>query len=244
VDCRVCAGWIMPVPYYGFSQDKAQRIWFSGQDYVGCIEGDTVRRRALPFPIQDIHADSSGGIWCMSDQTGVYHFPNEAAVFSEEPILKIATDTRHGFIPLCITEDREGRLIIGAQNGIHRFTDDTLRKLRDKPNIFMVHQDRTGVFWIALWRYAGLVRLEGDPAHIYTTEHRLPADYIRWITEDRAGRLWVATIGGGVCHIAASDVERRSTAPQFIPLEFNKELRNVWISRITEDGRVECGFPP
>ncbi len=62
-------------------------------------------------------------------------------------------------------------------------------------DVIDVDQDRLGFIWMTVFS-SGLVRYDGHTAEVYTTADGLRDLSVRTVTEDRLGRLWVASDGG------------------------------------------------
>ena len=59
-------------------------------------------------------------------------------------------------------------------------------------------QDRDGFFWIGLQQ--GLAKWDGRTARVFTPlNSQLPDPTITGLMEDEAGRIWIATVGSGLC---------------------------------------------
>lgn len=178
----------------------------------------------LPRPI--IHPkfachDSSGNLWVIcesglcrlsTDKERAERIPQEEA----SEVKCMFTDRSHR-IWVCTKEDRTVRLfsqtdghLIGylsaggtLQPGYTRFT----------ASIYSIHQSPDGTIWLGS-KPDGIFRLnETSPGH-FTVQHitQLPDPNVYSITTDSYGRLWVATLGGGVCYSEDSG----SPTPSFI----------------------------
>ena len=66
-----------------------------------------------------------------------------------------------------------------------------------------MYQDRKGYLWLATWE--GLSRFDGYRFINYGLRDGLGDPIINAITEDRQGRLWIATNGGGVARLIDGD---------------------------------------
>jgi signal transduction histidine kinase/sugar lactone lactonase YvrE len=69
-------------------------------------------------------------------------------------------------------------------------------------------QDRGGQLWGSLLRAQGLLRWQGATHRVLTTTDGLPGGPTSGLFVDQAGRLWVATGGGGVAVIDRPEAER------------------------------------
>lgn len=72
------------------------------------------------------------------------------------------------------------------------------------------YQDRYNYLWISTAE--GVSRFDGYRFITYDRRHGLGSQVINFVTEDRLGRLWVATNGAGVARLLDEDREKISTS--------------------------------
>lgn len=168
-------------------------------------EGGVARRidqrwqmHALPEVgfVRAISVRRAGGYWLGSER-GLFIMTVQDGVPSAKPA---------GFGPRGpiwhLRDDGDGQLWISAESGFH--LADASGKVRHLDREFglpprtgwMVHRDGAGVYWLG--GRNGLIRFDGTQHRRYGPEHGLALATVRWITEDAAGSLWLATPGGGV----------------------------------------------
>ncbi len=115
-----------------------------------------------------------------------------------------------------LIQTRDGALWLGVYNGLVRFdprTETFVQYRADPANpralshdfVWSLYEGADGTLWVGT--HAGLNRLEwlcGQPAAcepsctVFTTENGLPDDSIVAILGDETGKLWLATMGGGL----------------------------------------------
>lgn len=184
-------------------------------------EGGVARRidqrwqlHALPDVgfVRAIAVRSAGGYWIGSER-GLFIMTVQDGVPTARPA---------GYGPRGpiwhLRDDGDGQLWISAESGFH--LADAAGKVRQLDREFglpartawMVQRDRNGVYWLG--GRNGLIRYDGTRHQRFGTEHGLALGTVRWITEDIAGSLWIATPGGGVqrFHQATQRFETFSTA--------------------------------
>lgn len=87
--------------------------------------------------------------------------------------------------------------------------------------VYCMIQSADGTLWLGT-KPDGLFRLRETAPGIFQTTHldQLPHSDVYHILEDRYGRLWVATLGGGVCYTD----QPQATQPRFsIPRQYPQE---------------------
>jgi two-component system sensor histidine kinase ChiS len=121
-------------------------------------------------------------------------------------------------VVLCMLQDSQGFMWFGTQDGLNRYDGYDFVVYKHDPEdphslsdgfVRSIYEDRSGALWIGT-NTGGLDRLdrEGAPgagAEQFThyqndpdDPHSLSNDNVQSIYEDRAGVLWVGTLGGGL----------------------------------------------
>jgi signal transduction histidine kinase len=97
-----------------------------------------------------------------------------------------------------------------------------------------------GALWIAT-SGGGLLRYAGGRFERFAAEQGAPADYLRWLHVDDAGRMWIASNLSGLVRVDAPDAER----PTFVRYTMADGLAsdNVWCVTTDAYGRVYAGLP-
>ena len=111
----------------------------------------------------------------------------------------------------CLTQDKEGYLWFGTNNGLYRFDGYSVSEYRHDAhntnslshnNVNCIYADKGGVLWVGTW--GGMSRI--DPVNLSFTRYKhdprniktLSNNDVRAIAEDPNGNLWIGTFGGGV----------------------------------------------
>lgn len=103
--------------------------------------------------------------------------------------------------------------------------------------VYTIYQMQDGTLWLGT-KPGGLYRLREVSASEFRVEHvgGLPDDNIYNIVEDRYGRLWVATLGGGLCYTDKPyDAQPRFVVPKGYPKDMGQRVRFL---HLTRDGEV------
>lgn len=127
--------------------------------------------------VNDIYEDRQGFLWVTTLGDGVNRFDRETGVFTHfrhDP--SDSTTPSSNWIDT-IYEDRSGTLWMGTANGINRFDPATETFTR------FLHNPEA----------------PGNPRIDIQESDTYPENNVHVIDEDRAGVLWLGTLGGGLC---------------------------------------------
>ena len=210
----------------GISQDRAGNIWiatqFGGLDRLDNKSGRiTVYRHRSGDP----HSLPGDNVWAtLEDHAGVMWVGlHEQGLGTFDPAS--GRFTRFTGVPFdasvnLLYEDRSGALLVGLEGrGMVEISPDRrrvrtygktlgdVRVLIDN-DVQAIVEDREGLLWVGGVR--GLTRLDrrtGAATYFTAVPGRrdaLGADFVTNLFEDRHGRIWVATKGGGVSSFDAA----------------------------------------
>lgn len=99
--------------------------------------------------------------------------------------------------------------------------------------VYCIYQSADGTLWLGA-KPQGLFRLRPTASGNYTIDHltNLPNTAVYHLTEDRWGRLWVATLGGGVFYTSQQNAEEPLfLVPRHYPLSDASRARYIFINR-------------
>ena len=88
--------------------------------------------------------------------------------------------------------------------------------------VYCMYQAKDGTLWLGS-KPEGIFRLKATSSGAFKIAHftDLPATDVYHIAEDRYGRLWIATLGGGICYTDHPNAEK----PHFsVPRQFPKDV--------------------
>jgi len=201
----------------GLWEDSVERVWVGtadGELLVVEVHGRPAVTpvRGLPrAPIRDVEGDGNGTLWVATDGEGLWSLAEELRDGHARDLRTFSVQEGLSYNQVReISFDREGNpwfAIFGG--GISSYMGGQFVTTRHSDNplvqgVWSVLEDHTGTMWFGT--DGGLVRFEpaipgGSRAssRIYSTENGLCHDVIRALHEDRRGRIWLASKGGGLC---------------------------------------------
>lgn len=140
-----------------------------------------------------------------------------------------------------LAEDKDGYLWIGTTGGLVSFDGSHFQPFHDKhgqklpdSNIFCLYVSRDGSVWAGT-EGGGVLRLKDGVMRIFNGASGLANGFVRSITEDEKGRIWVGTDNGlySIVGNVASRVDAPvSQAPQTIHSIFEDHERKLWVGGI------------
>ena len=154
----------------------------------------------------------------------------------------------------CLFADRQGRYWVATKGDgavrVYSAADDRLAGYlgadgqlhRDYTRfgaaVYCMYQSADGTLWLGS-KPDGLYRLRPMADGRFRIDHltaTLPGQNVYHVASDRQGRLWVATLGGGLCYTD----EPQADAPRFrVPRGYPKQVcQRVRYLQFTPDGRI------
>lgn len=220
-------------------EDRKGNTWISPSGN-GLAWFDRTNNRLIPFfdedkqkewtaenDVVDMFVDKQDNLWFCGKYTGLQKATSNQQQFHT---LDIKSNTESGRDVRGIFQDHEGRIWIGAKNGVISVFDHTFRflgnltyngRIRKESYDNIAHaycftEDRNGTIWIGT-KYKGLLKLTPKGVLNYNISHflsdgkpySLPCNDIFSIYLDRNNRLWLATFGGGISYISLNDPKHR-----------------------------------
>jgi len=141
-------------------------------------------------------------------------------VYGQSPSLQAFSHKKDGSLWLTDLESMQSQLVA--------------QKLPEGFDIFMAYADREGNYWFGTW-FNGLYRARRQAVTAYTQAQGLMAREVYPILEDRAGAIWVGSIGDGLFHFQ-NGVFSQLPAP-FSPESYSTSLYEDRAGRIWANGR-------
>ena len=204
----------------GITEDCYGRLWlaitYGGFYSYDPQSGTSQHFLRDPARHQDIYANNTwkimtsrnGSIWLVGGTAtpGINKF--DPCPFSGAS--SIFSNSLSGQEVTAITQAKNDQIWIGTNKGnLYRYHSDNrpqLTKLKwNSSNIKTLHHDQKGKLWVGCWSEpCGLKRFHPETGKVKTFSHdpadpnSLSNDLIMDILEDKEGKLWIATWGGGL----------------------------------------------
>jgi signal transduction histidine kinase/ligand-binding sensor domain-containing protein/CheY-like chemotaxis protein/AraC-like DNA-binding protein len=196
------------------TEDSQNRLWIStwggGLNLMNTATGTFISFKNNPsnpssIPsdfVQQVYQDKTGVLWVGTYFGGLTRFDPSTGKFSRIIAGADGKTRLQGNNIVAINQDIEGNLWIGTDDGglncfrnrmqtfVHYFD-----KENKKPDIRVIFTDHSGNLWVGqsgLYLY----NKQKDTFSLFTTEAGLGHDFIKGITEDNEGNLWVSTSNG------------------------------------------------
>ena len=159
--------------------------------------------------ISALAADGQGGMWIATDQ-GLDHWPARGKRF---------VHFRHDTDPHSLMDnkvrsllvDKTGRLWVGGSSGLQRLSQDgkNFETVVTGRNVLSLFQAQDGKLWLGT-REHGAAWLDASPGGAPQQVHWLPLvqlsnPFIFGIAQVKTDQIWLATFGGGIIIVAASN---------------------------------------
>ncbi|HLC84049.1 MAG TPA: two-component regulator propeller domain-containing protein, partial [Bacteroidia bacterium] len=158
------------------------------------------------------HGLSSNSIYCgMNDREGNLWFGTDGSGMMKycfSPFSKLTEKNGlFGNMVLSILHDSKGNEWYGTEQGVTQIYSDKITGEK-KINYFLgknskylgeriwsTIEDSKGNIWFSTFEN-GIYKYDGNSLKNYTTKDGLASDYVRSLCEDKAGNIWIGTMGG------------------------------------------------
>ncbi|MET0645303.1 MAG: two-component regulator propeller domain-containing protein [Pyrinomonadaceae bacterium] len=199
--------------------------------------------------------DSAGAWWFLTEKR-LYRFDHAGSLESlggraPSAVYHTGAGFNHGAF-YRMFEDSRGRIWVSTRTGdparmglslwrretgdFQHFGDAEGFPAGRAPSAFS--EDRAGNIWVGFY-HGGAARYSNGRFTLWTESDGLPAGYVVDMRLDRSGRLWLATVGGGLIRVDDPAAER----PTFVRYTTAEGLSSNNVRAITEDeeGRIYAG---
>ena len=227
--------------------------WTDGQQIAWTLYGDghlTYREHSgqeVDYPLtQPFHTltfaapDNQGNLWAI-DYGNIYRFST-----NQQPTRRLAIEPKgevkclfadskgHYFVcnkgdrTVRVYDSRDDRLVgyLGADGHLHQgYTTFGAA-------VYCMYESADGTLWLGT-KPDGLFRLRPNGDKTYKIAHfsDIPHRDVYHLAEDRWGRLWVATLGGGISYTTAPQAENpHFTTPRHYPKAYGQRARYLFLT--------------
>ncbi len=194
-------------------QDREGRLWVStwggGLNLLDKTTGHFIRYQNNPKDsgsissnfVQKTFEDYEGNIWVATYYGGLNLFNPKKGIFTRvtDPSGKTSLSGKN---IVSILEDMDGHIWLGTDDGGLNCYDETARHFthyfnneEKMPDLRVLFSDSKNRIWVG---QKGLYLLDAAHNHfrIYTDKAGLSSEFIKGITEDGQGNLWISTSNG------------------------------------------------
>ena len=219
---------------------------FDGQGRLSYLDERSGQQADYPLDV-DFHTptfamtDNKGNLWVL-DYGSIYKMTTDVQRTRRLPIEPRAEVK-------CLFADSQGRYWVATRGDealrIYRRSDNSLlgylgadgqlhqQYTRFGAAVYCMYERKDGTIWLGA-KPQGLYRLQPTEGQSYKISHfiDLPHTDIYHITEDTFGRLWVATLGGGVYYTNDATADQpQFVRPRHYPDEGAQRVRYIHITR-------------
>ncbi|MBD1366095.1 response regulator [Mucilaginibacter sp. ZT4R22] len=196
------------------TEDKQNRLWIStwggGLNLMDPAAGTFTSFKNNPADpssissdyVQSVYQDKAGTLWVGTYFGGLNRFDPSTKKFSRVIADPAGKTKLQGNNIVALNEDADGNLWIGTDDGglnCYRRQSQIFEHYFDrenkKPDLRVIFTDHNGGLWIG---QSGLYKYDKqkNAFALFTTEAGLGHDFIKGLTEDDEGNLWVSTSNG------------------------------------------------
>ena len=185
--------------------------------------------------------DNQGNLWAI-DHGNIYRFST-----NQQPTRRLSIEPPSEV--RCLFADRKGHYFVCTKGDqavrVYDIDDDRLLGYlgadgrlhqgytRFGAAVYCMYESADGTLWLGT-KPDGLFRLQPAGDNAYKTAHftDLPHTDVYHIEEDRWGRLWVATLGGGIYYTTEPAAEKpHFVTPRHYPKEYGRRARYLFLTR-------------
>ncbi len=221
-------------------EDSNNLIWIATANGLNRYDGHNVKVYQHQSEANSINAnqtkvlleDHEGNIWVGTNGGGVSMYDYDIERFTHYQHDPDDPNTISNDEILAILEDKSHNIWIGTEDGLNRLNADRTQIDRYKTGtqgmsaraILSLHEDKYGRIWAGTWDGGiNILTPTDDPDEPYNIsilshdpeDSRTISNQNVWgITEDRSGRIWIATFGGGICYVDNDRCLQGKCAPQ------------------------------
>ena len=193
--------------------------------------------RALSFTL----VDNQGNLWVL-DNGCIYKFCTDI-----QRTHQLTIEPREEV--KCLFTDRQGRYWVATKGDqVVRIYDSSNDKLigylgsdghihqgytRFGASAYCIYQAKDGTLWLGC-KPEGIFRLRPTSTESFRIDHftNLPMTDVYHIAADRFGRLWIATLGGGICYTNNPHADKPIfTVPKQLPKDVAQRVRYIHLTK-------------
>jgi len=177
-----------------FSEDSAGIIWTTDPRRGFSKVGGPGNADPVPFGSGAVIVhDRYGTMWVGTQGQGLWRTRYSDTAAPGLELITVAEGLSSNVVR-SLFEDRDGNVWVGTESALHRFTRRKAKSLTDIGFTWATERGGDNQLWIAT--ADGLVEVAGPTRRRYGVQDGLPSGFVRALTTDIHGNLWLATDRG------------------------------------------------
>ena len=213
-------------------QDAKARLWIGTRQGLCRIKDGQVKTFTRVQGLADdsivkLFIDQGGMLWAATTGGLSRNIGERFEIISAEPAFR-------GTFVRSFSEDSQGRLFLGTENGLYFLNAGRPQKiaagsLLSDQSLMALHCDREDNLWLGT-SAGGLNRLHVSPLIVYTTAQGMTGNRILAVLQDRVGNVWAGTYGQGLNRLDGSGWK---------PFPLLSKINGIFVYSLMEDSQKQ-----
>lgn len=219
--------------------DHQQQLWMGGESELALYKkGEKMQMIPLPTSsshphafVRALHEDKRKRLWIGTWEAGLFCYEPDKKHFTHiSENGKLPSDVR------CFYEETDGKLWIGARDGLYTYFNDKLTYEEQLNNqlddriVQGIYRDPQGKLWVGTFgKGIFFFSPQGKLLLNHQKDNGFPSNAVNALTTDSQGRIWAATREGAVLFPDAAKPE------EYLVFGSDEGLKNTQVRSIRED---------
>lgn len=239
-------------------EDTKGVCWIStsSQEFFSLDKNKTLKRYFSNNAVRKVLEDSKGNLWIISNKGLIKYGSNgEQKHYKHNPD-DLQSLVHDNIRAACF--DENGSLWIGSEFGLCRmdmFTEkfETINTVfghefgLNSKSVMCLFSDKQGTVWVgSFFKGINYLNINKQPFKFYYERNEMPFPVVGKFAEDKRGRIWICTEGGGLCSLDSEtgifesyDEEKHGLIDlNYKAIHYDESNENLWLLGTTS--RISC----